>query len=50
MEHLKKIEKDKLITEDDKFDGQEQIQKLTDKHIAKIEELLVAKEKEITEI
>ncbi len=50
IEHLKKIEKDKLITEDDKFDGQEQIQKLTDKYIAKIEELLVAKEKEITEI
>jgi ribosome recycling factor len=50
IEHLKKIEKDKLITEDDKFDGQEQVQKLTDKYIAKIEELLAAKEKEITEI
>ncbi len=50
IEHLKKIEKDKLITEDDKFSGQEQVQKLTDKYIAKVEELLLAKEKEITEI
>lgn len=50
IEHLKKIEKDKLITEDEKFTGQDAIQKLTDRHIAKIEELLAAKEKEITEI
>lgn len=50
IEHLKKIEKDKLITEDDKFGCQEKIQKLTDKYIAKAEELLAAKEKEITEI
>ena len=50
IEHIKKIEKDKIITEDEKFTGQDAIQKLTDKYIAKVEELLVAKEKEITEI
>lgn len=50
IEHLKKMEKDKLVTEDDKFTGQDEVQKLTDRHIAKIEELLAAKEKEITEI
>ena len=50
IEHLKKIEKDKIITEDEKFTGQDAIQKLTDKYIAKVEELLAAKEKEITEI
>lgn len=50
IEHLKKIEKDKIITEDEKFTGQDAIQKLTDKYIARVEELLVAKEKEITEI
>ena len=50
IEHLKKIEKDKIIAEDEKFTGQDVIQKLTDKYIAKVEELLVAKEKEITEI
>jgi len=50
IEHLKKMEKDKLITEDDKFTGHEDIQKLTDRYIAKVEELLASKEKEITEI
>jgi len=50
IEHLKKIEKEKKITEDEKFTGQEAIQKLTDKYIAKVEELLAAKEKEITAI
>ncbi len=50
VEHLKKTEKDKIITEDEKFTGQDAIQKLTDKYIAKVEELLAAKEKEITEI
>ena len=50
IEHLKKIEKDKIITEDEKFTGQDAIQKLTDKYIAKVEELLASKEKEITEI
>ena len=50
IEHIKKIEKDKIITEDEKFTGQDAIQKLTDKYIAKVEELLAAKEKEITEI
>ena len=50
VEHIKKIEKDKVITEDEKFTGQDAIQKLTDKYIAKVEELLAAKDKEITEI
>ncbi|MFA5339402.1 MAG: ribosome recycling factor [Candidatus Omnitrophota bacterium] len=50
IEHLKKIEKEKIITEDEKFTGQDAIQKLTDRYIAKVEELLAAKEKEITEI
>ena len=50
IEHIKKIEKDKIITEDEKFTGQDAIQKLTDRYIAKVEELLAAKDKEITEI
>ena len=50
VEHIKKIEKDKVITEDEKFTGQDAIQKLTDRYIAKVEELLAAKDKEITEI
>lgn len=47
IEHIKKVEKDKLATEDDSFRGQEEVQKLTDKHIKEIETALAAKEKEI---
>jgi len=45
-----KLEKDKVIAEDEKFTGHDDIQKVTDKYIAKIEEVLATKEKEITEI
>lgn len=47
IEHVRKLEKDKLITEDDKFKSQDEIQKLTDKYIKEIDTLLAAKEKEI---
>jgi ribosome recycling factor len=46
-EHLEKLEKDKAIAEDDKFRGIDELQKLVDKYIAKIDELLKGKEKEI---
>lgn len=46
-EHLEKLEKDKLVTEDDKFRGIDELQKLVDKYIAKVDEILKAKEKEI---
>jgi len=48
-ESLEKLEKDKIIPEDDKFRGIDELQKLIDKYIAKIEELLKNKEKEIIE-
>jgi len=48
-EHLEKLEKDKVIPEDDKFRGIDELQKLVDKYIAKIDELLKNKEKEILE-
>ena len=47
IENVKKLEKDKAITEDERFKGQEDIQKLTDKYIKEIDNLLQAKEKEI---
>ncbi|KPK38130.1 MAG: ribosome recycling factor [Omnitrophica WOR_2 bacterium SM23_29] len=50
VEHVRKLEKDKLITEDERFKGQDEIQKITDKYIVKIDEVLAAKEREITEI
>jgi ribosome recycling factor len=50
IESLKKMEDSKEITEDARFKGQDEIQKLTDKYTKKIEELLEQKEKELTTI
>jgi ribosome recycling factor len=48
-EALEKLEKDKVIPEDDKFRGIDELQKLVDKYTAKIDELLKIKDKEILE-
>lgn len=48
-ESLEKLGKDKLISEDDKFRGIDELQKLVDKYIAKIDEILKNKDKEILE-
>lgn len=48
-EFIEELEKEKEITEDDKFSGLEQLQKLLDETVAKAEELAAAKEKEILE-
>ncbi|MDD5136403.1 MAG: ribosome recycling factor [Candidatus Omnitrophica bacterium] len=47
VETVRKSEKDKVITEDEKFKTQDDIQKLTDKFIKDIDNMLAAKEKEI---
>jgi len=47
---LKKLEKDKEISEDDLHHGLDEVQKLTDEHIARIHEVVAAKEKEILEV
>lgn len=47
---LKKMEKDTEITEDELKKYQEDVQKLTDSNIKKIDELLDKKEKEIMEV
>jgi ribosome recycling factor len=49
-DQLKSMEKNKDITEDDRHQGQDKIQKLTDLHIEKIDEATSQKEKEILEI
>lgn len=49
-EAFKKMEKDKLISEDELKKAQEDIQKLTDKFIKEIDQVVVAKEKEIMEV
>jgi ribosome recycling factor len=47
---IKKLEKDKTISEDQMHDGLESIQKLTDAYVGKINEILEHKEKEIMEV
>jgi ribosome recycling factor len=49
-EHLKKLLKDKAISEDDERRALEDTQKMTDAHILKIDQASKTKEKEILEI
>jgi ribosome recycling factor len=49
-ERLKKMLKDKQISEDAERDALQEIQKLTDGYISKIDELLKSKEQEITNV
>ena len=46
-DHLKKMLKEKTISEDNERDGLDQVQKLTDQHIARINDLSEHKEKEV---
>lgn len=46
-EAVKKLVKDKLASEDDQKRSEAEIQKVTDKHIAEIDQLVTAKEQEI---
>jgi ribosome recycling factor len=49
-EQLKNLKKENEISEDELFTLQDEVQKLTDRYIEKIDALLVSKEKEIMEI
>jgi ribosome recycling factor len=46
-DHLKKMLKEKAISEDAEKDGLDQVQKLTDQHITRINEIAEHKEKEV---
>jgi len=50
MEMLKKQEKDGKISEDEHKGLHDQVQKLTDEHIKKVDDALAAKEKEIMQV
>ena len=50
IEHLKRSEKDHQISQDDLKRAEEEVQKLTDGHVHKIDELLKRKEQEIMEV
>lgn len=47
VDTIRKQEKSSEISEDEARDQQDKVQKLTDKHIAKVDELLAEKEKDI---
>ncbi len=47
---LKSLEKKKELTEDDRHQGQDNIQKLTDQYIKRVDETTAQKEQEILEI
>lgn len=50
MSMLKDLVKEKEISEDDERRGQEAVQKLTDQYVARVEEMLAAKESDLMEI
>jgi ribosome recycling factor len=50
MSDIKDALKEKLISQDDERRAETDIQKLTDKHVADIDQLLAAKEKEIMQV
>lgn len=50
MDHLKKLEKDGDISQDDKRLYEDEIQELTDKHVKAIDEALASKEKDIMQV
>ena len=49
-ERLKKMEKGKEISEDQMRDGQDDVQKLTDAYVGKVNDVLAHKEQEIMEV
>ena len=49
-DRIKKLEGDKEISEDQMHDGQEQVQKLTDTYVEKINSILKKKEEEVMEV
>jgi ribosome recycling factor len=50
MTDVKDLLKEKKISQDDERRAETEIQKLTDKHVADIEQLLAAKEKEVMQV
>ncbi|MGH8287073.1 MAG: ribosome recycling factor [Steroidobacteraceae bacterium] len=50
MADVKELLKEKLVSQDDERRGETEIQKLTDKYVAEIDQLLAGKEKEIMQV
>lgn len=49
-DHLRKAEKEKELTEDLRHDAESEVQKYTDEHIQKIDDIIKHKEEEIMEV
>jgi ribosome recycling factor len=50
MNHLRDLLKDKKVSQDDQRRAQEEVQKLTDKHVAEVDHVLADKEKELLSV
>ncbi len=50
MEHLKKLEKEHVISQDEHKRHNDEVQKITDEHIRKVDEMLRHKEEEIMQV
>ena len=50
IDSLKKLEKDKKISEDDLKRSEKDVQDVTNAYVAKVDEVVAAKEKEVMEI
>jgi len=50
MTELKDMLKEKLISQDDDRRAQDEVQKLTDKHVAEIDHAMADKEKELMQV
>jgi len=50
MESLKKLEKDHKISQDEQRQKSDEVQKLTDRYVKQVDEVLAHKEKEITTV
>ncbi|HEY1122866.1 MAG TPA: ribosome recycling factor, partial [Haloferula sp.] len=50
MDAAKKMKADNVLTEDGQKDHEAEVQKLTDKYVKVVDELVVAKEKEVMKV
>lgn len=50
LDHVRKLEKDKEVSQDEEHRGQDQLQKLTDRMISEVEKIGKAKEEEVLEV
>ena len=50
MKDIKDLLKEKLVSQDDERRAETEVQKLTDKHVADVDALLAAKEKEVMQV